>query len=78
MGYAYFGVHINICCWSDCSSVRWGFFRDSCNREICWWSNSGHRNAVAVYATGAAGYSYCFTCGNYCVLFGNEIGGNKR
>lgn len=21
--------------------------------KICWWSNSGHRNAVAVYATGA-------------------------
>ena len=75
MGYAYFGVHINICCWRDCSSVRWRFFGHSCNREICGWSNSGHRNAVAVYATGAAGYSYCFTCGNYCVLFGNEIGG---
>lgn len=53
-----------------------GIFRDSCNREICLWSNSGHRNAVAVYATGAAGYSYCFTCGNYCVLFGNEIAEN--
>lgn len=25
MGDAHFGVHINICCWSDCSSVRWGF-----------------------------------------------------
>lgn len=20
--------------------MRWGFFRDSCNREICWRSNS--------------------------------------
>ena len=32
---------------------------------------------MAVYATGTAGYSYCFTCGNYCVLFGNEIRGIK-